>query len=696
MSKQLFEEALADVKQVKQVAEDSAKRAILDAVTPRIRDFIDQALLREEAMPGMPGSNLEILDDGGDESFEFEAPKGAPPGEITAAITPPDAEGKVTLDLDAICSGGDLASTGPGAVVPPPMFGEPVIEPTEEYEISLESLNALQPLIKAARTGRSIMQPKDVSAIIGRVVEHVQLLGKASGKVKATNSYGVQIAQMISHVEDMYDYVQESVTDATSKNAYETTLETTFSTLTKLQESTTMSKKAQHKGQMNEADLTLKLTGLPDDVEDNLDSVGVDLITGEEDGEEGAEGLEGGETDDLGDLDLDGGQGSQEGEDNQMENRRLSDDTIVEIDENMLRREIARMRSLREETKPASWGDGSGDAKILKNFGGGKDEGDPLDQDIVDLSPAKGSRPKGDNPPANHNRNLKTEQDDQDMDEGQDQMDESDDQMDESDDQMDESDDQMDEATYEPDNHDMSVDESDDLDQLQNRRKEDEYGADVQDGHATATWDKRRHEALRRLNFEKKLQERAQSRASALKKEAARAKSARNNKRLAEVRQEYATVAKRFNESLARSTKMSKLAAMATKKLQEARRSNSAAARPTESKAEVILRNKLAETNLFNAKLLFTNKLLQNDQLTTRQKAQVIKQLDEAATVREAKLIYTSLAKTLAGSTKSLSEGQDRQVLGSAGRVTRPASTPTLNEGVETERWATLAGITKR
>jgi len=28
--------------------------------------------------------------------------------------------------------------------------------------------------------------------------------------------------------------------------------------------------------------------------------------------------------------------------------------------------------------------------------------------------------------------------------------------------------------------------------------------------------------------------------------------------------------------------------------------------------------------------------------------------------------------------------------------VTRPASTPTLNEGVETERWATLAGITKR
>ena len=47
MTKQLYEEALADVKRVRQVAEDNAKRAVLEAVTPRIREFIDSALLGE-------------------------------------------------------------------------------------------------------------------------------------------------------------------------------------------------------------------------------------------------------------------------------------------------------------------------------------------------------------------------------------------------------------------------------------------------------------------------------------------------------------------------------------------------------------------------------------------------------------------------------------------------------------------------
>ena len=141
---------------------------------------------------------------------------------------------------------------------------------------------------------------------------------------------------------------------------------------------------------------------------------------------------------------------------------------------------------------------------------------------------------------------------------------------------------------------------------------------------------------------------------------------------------------------------MSLIVANATKKLNEAR-SNSAATRPAEDKAVGTLRKKLAETNLFNAKLLYTNKLLRAEQLTSRQKAQVTKQLEEAKTVREVTLLYESLIKTLAGPSKApLREGNDRQVMGSASRATRPASTQALNEGYETERWAQLAGITKR
>lgn len=623
MTKQLYEEALADVKKVKQVAEDNAKRAVLEAVTPRIREFIDQALLREysdddaPSAPGAPPPQGELLTD-----LVASDPSAAVPVDAAgsaAAITPPDADGKVTLDIDALCS------AEAGAPVPPPMFGTPVPQPEEaEYEISLESVDALEPVLSAAKK-----PVRTLDGSIAKLAEQVSLFKKVGRSVRATASYREQIAQMISRVENMYDYVQEQVTDPAKKSSYETMLEASFKDLNKLQESTTMSQKTKQ-ALMNEEDVTLKLTGLPDDID--LDAVGVDLITGEE--EEGDD-LEDGDQADFGGDDLDlGGQGMEGGQ--QMEAHTLSDDTIVEIDEKMLRREIARMRNLREEhtgtggseTKAQSWGNGP---DHFDSFGGGKNEGEPTEAEIVDKSPAKAALPLGEA--------------DEDLEEMQAAMDESD------------------AALAEGDNEEL--DES-----------------DLEEAAPAPTVESR-------LAFEKKLQERAKARAAVLKKEAARSRG----QRLAAIKKEYALVAKRFNESLARSKKISQLAESA--KLQKAR-SNSAAARPAENTAVDSLRKKLAETNLFNAKLLFTNKLLQNDQLTARQKAQVIKQLDSAKTVREAKLVYESLASTLAGTSKPVNESKDRTVLGSGSRATRPASTQTLNEGYEAERWAQLAGITKR
>jgi len=61
-------------------------------------------------------------------------------------------------------------------------------------------------------------------------------------------------------------------------------------------------------------------------------------------------------------------------------------------------------------------------------------------------------------------------------------------------------------------------------------------------------------------------------------------------------------------------------------------------------------------------------------------------------------LVFDSLVSTLAGTAKTVTEGATgRQVLGSGSRTTRPAATSqNLNEGYEAERWAKLAGITKR
>ena len=45
MSRSLFEEAIADAKQLREAAEQNAKNAIIEAVTTRIREFIENQLV---------------------------------------------------------------------------------------------------------------------------------------------------------------------------------------------------------------------------------------------------------------------------------------------------------------------------------------------------------------------------------------------------------------------------------------------------------------------------------------------------------------------------------------------------------------------------------------------------------------------------------------------------------------------------
>ena len=103
------------------------------------------------------------------------------------------------------------------------------------------------------------------------------------------------------------------------------------------------------------------------------------------------------------------------------------------------------------------------------------------------------------------------------------------------------------------------------------------------------------------------------------------------------------------------------------------------------------LREQLEEVNLFNAKLLYVNKLMQNRDLSARQQRAIVESLDAAKTVREAKLLYTSLTESL--KSKSGSTMNENRVFGSSSRSTRSGSASTLNESVEADRWAILAGI---
>ena len=104
------------------------------------------------------------------------------------------------------------------------------------------------------------------------------------------------------------------------------------------------------------------------------------------------------------------------------------------------------------------------------------------------------------------------------------------------------------------------------------------------------------------------------------------------------------------------------------------------------------LRGQLTEMNLFNAKLLYVNKLMQNRDLSSKQQRAIVEALDNAKTLREAKLLYKSLTSSL-NRRRGLTEGRAARTLGSSSRSTRSAS-PSKN-GVEVDRWAVLAGINK-
>lgn len=109
-------------------------------------------------------------------------------------------------------------------------------------------------------------------------------------------------------------------------------------------------------------------------------------------------------------------------------------------------------------------------------------------------------------------------------------------------------------------------------------------------------------------------------------------------------------------------------------------------------RANVKLKKQLKEMNLFNAKLLFANKLMQNRDLSTKQQRAIVEALDRAKTIHEAKLLYKTLSESLSRrkSGRTLSESRSR-LLSSSSKSTRSGS-PATN-GASTDRWATLAGI---
>jgi hypothetical protein len=107
------------------------------------------------------------------------------------------------------------------------------------------------------------------------------------------------------------------------------------------------------------------------------------------------------------------------------------------------------------------------------------------------------------------------------------------------------------------------------------------------------------------------------------------------------------------------------------------------------------LKSIINEVNLLNAKLLFTNKLFRNFELSENQKMKVIENFDRAGNTREVKLVFTTLAESFKRP-QTKKRVVKESYASKATATTAPAkeTTQVLTEGFElANRWKKLAGL---
>jgi hypothetical protein len=106
------------------------------------------------------------------------------------------------------------------------------------------------------------------------------------------------------------------------------------------------------------------------------------------------------------------------------------------------------------------------------------------------------------------------------------------------------------------------------------------------------------------------------------------------------------------------------------------------------------LKSIINEVNLLNAKLLYTNKLFRNFELSEGQKMKVIEGFDRAGNTREVKLVFSTLAESFNRPTKKRVVKESYASKPAASTAPKKETTQVLSEGFElANRWKKLAGL---
>mgnify|MGYP003642379393 FL=1 len=108
----------------------------------------------------------------------------------------------------------------------------------------------------------------------------------------------------------------------------------------------------------------------------------------------------------------------------------------------------------------------------------------------------------------------------------------------------------------------------------------------------------------------------------------------------------------------------------------------------------LVAKDKLEEVNLSNAKLLYTNDVLNSNSLNERQKDKIVEAISNTKTVKEAKVIYETLQSAVGSTQKSkpqsLSEAVSKPAMSLPSRSKKNSPSPAY------DRMKVLAGILNR
>ena len=109
----------------------------------------------------------------------------------------------------------------------------------------------------------------------------------------------------------------------------------------------------------------------------------------------------------------------------------------------------------------------------------------------------------------------------------------------------------------------------------------------------------------------------------------------------------------------------------------------------------MLMKEQFEETNLSNAKLLYTNRTLMSTSLNERQKNRIVESIRDADTIEEAKVIYETLQSAVGESRKSAPKSLNEAISRPSMSVPRRRKANPPGESLVKDRFQALAGIKK-